>query len=268
MKKWNGILIALISIMIVSGALWASTNWRMYVTPYGGGFAVGDIPYADMKDRLTNISQPSAANAPLLSGGTGVAPKWGSLVLPNYSNIGSIPYGSANNTYANLASGAANTFLRSAGALTAPTWSTTILPNFANIGDIWYASANNTLVPLAAGSNGTILQTTGVAPSYVAKNIHRIASHTFSSSLFTWTLSADEATCYYLMPTVPSTMNTCMIYAPAVAGQTYAVINTAAGNSVQIRVSGQTGIGIATGKNAIVFNSGTDYARVTADQAQ
>jgi len=54
------------------------------------------------------------------------------------------------------------------------------------------------------------------------------------------------------------------LIAPAVAGRRYVVVNQSA-QTITIKKTGGTGVGIATGKAAIVEYVGSDYVRITAD---
>ena len=56
------------------------------------------------------------------------------------------------------------------------------------------------------------------------------------------------------------------IIAPA-ENRAYWVVNGDVTNAVKIKCSGKTGVSIATGKTALVYFNGTDYAKLTADQA-
>ena len=51
---------------------------------------------------------------------------------------------------------------------------------------------------------------------------------------------------------------------PAEVNKLYVIVNTS-GQAITVKVAGQTGIVVASTKNAILMSSGTDIIRVTAD---
>lgn len=169
MKKWTIVLMAVILVVAGAGWLWGSATWRHNVTK---GMTVGDIPYADKSDRLTNLN---------------------------------------------------------------------------------------------AAANGKVLQAAGAAtaPAYVAKNIMRVASHNFATTATKWTLSSDEALCFFLIASNANGAAT--IDAPDVAGTMF-VLRNGSGQSLTLMKSGGTGIAVANAKSALLYHNGTDYVRATADQ--
>jgi hypothetical protein len=133
------------------------------------------------------------------------------------------------------------------------------------VGDIPYADRKNTLKNLNAGAQGTVIQSVGAktAPVYTAKNILRVTSHDFGGAATAWTLSADEALCFYLI--VTNANGAADIIAPHIEGTTYCLRN-ASGQAITLKKSGGTGIAVANGKTATLWHNGSDYVRATADQ--
>jgi len=162
-------------------------------------FVAGDLLYANGTTTIARLADVAVGNA-LISGGVGVAPSWGKIVLTttvsgilpianggtNLSTYvtGDIVYASAANVLNRLADVATGNALISGGVGVAPSWgkinlTTTvsgILP-IANggtnlttyvTGDIVYASATNVLGRLAdvATGNALISGGVGVAPSW------------------------------------------------------------------------------------------------------
>ncbi len=77
-----------------------------------------------------------------------------------------------------------------------------------------------------------------------------------------WTLNAAESICNFLSVTASGSEGA--IIAPDIAGRYY-ILRNAADESVTIKISGGTGVAVATGKTATVIHNGTDYVRITAD---
>lgn len=87
--------------------------------------AIGAIPYASSTTAYTTL--PAVASGSYLrSAGTGTAPVWSTMTLPNAATTGDILYASGSNAIGNLADVAIGSFLASGGAATAPTWSSTL----------------------------------------------------------------------------------------------------------------------------------------------
>lgn len=71
MKRVERLVIGLIIIFLIAGSLYAtSATWKYWVKP---GLTIGDIPYADRTDRLTNLNLGST-NQKLVVGTS--APAW------------------------------------------------------------------------------------------------------------------------------------------------------------------------------------------------
>jgi len=79
-----------------------------------------------------------------------------------------------------------------------------------------------------------------------------------------WTLSSAEAKSVLL--TLASGSGTPSIIDAFSASGAVKIIRNAANVAVTCKMSGQTGVSVASGKTAILMNSGTDYIRVTADE--
>jgi hypothetical protein len=81
-----------------------------------------------------------------------------------------------------------------------------------------------------------------------------------------WEMSTAEAKTTFLSLTSGS--GTSSIIAPASAGKIYIIRNgnaTAAGFTATLKVSGATGVSVASGKTAVVIGTATDFVRVSAD---
>lgn len=92
--------------------------------------------------------------------------------------------------------------------------------------------------------------------------VYGVATHDYGATATAWTLSASEALKRVLIVTNAS--GAADIVAPATAGIGYIVRNTS-GQAITIKKAGQTGITIASAKNAQVVGIGTDFVRVSAD---
>ena len=78
------------------------------------------------------------------------------------------------------------------------------------------------------------------------------------------TLSAAEIKASTLICTGTVDTAGAAIVAPATAGKRYTVVNQTA-QTITIKKTGGTGVGVATTKSAIVEYVGSDYVRITAD---
>ena len=78
-----------------------------------------------------------------------------------------------------------------------------------------------------------------------------------------WTLNAIESVANFLSITGSGSGDA--IIAPDTEGRLY-ILRNASDDTVTIKISGGTGIAVATGKTATVIHNGSDYVRVTADQ--
>ena len=146
-------------------------------------FAIGDLLYADSVSTLARLADVATGRV-LRSGGVGVAPAWGQVVLTtdvtgalpaanggtgqSTYTAGDLLYASGTTTLSRLIDVAAGSYLRSGGVGNAPVWSTTTLPNSATTGDLLYASAANTYSNLADVATGNVLRSggIGVAPAW------------------------------------------------------------------------------------------------------
>jgi hypothetical protein len=108
-------------------------GWTGSLAPARGGtgitsYAIGDLIYASGTTTLAKLAAV-AAGSYLRSAGTGTAPVWSTVTIPNAATIGDIWYGSASNAVSSLAGNTTTTkqFLSQTGtgaASAAPAWAT------------------------------------------------------------------------------------------------------------------------------------------------
>jgi len=120
------------------------------------------------------------AGQPLLSGGSGADPDWGTLSA-SYGGTGAttltdhgVLIGSGTSAITATATGSAGQILRSAGASADPDWTTFTIPATFAQGDVLYASAANTVAGLTKDSNATrYLSNTGSSnnPAWAQVNV-------------------------------------------------------------------------------------------------
>jgi len=129
-----------------------------------------------------------------------------------------------------------------------------------SVGDILYADQTNRMTDLDAGATGTVLQSAGLltAPAYVAKNTMREATiHNFATAAASWTLSSDEALCYYLASTNASGSAT--IRLPTTGGKVFFFRNGSGQNNVL--APGDLTIATATAVEVIYATDLTAYIK-------
>lgn len=161
-------------------------------------YAVGDVLYASTTTALSKLAAIAVGNV-LRSGGVGVAPAWGKVVMttdvsgilpaPNGGTgqgvyaVGDLLYASTTTALSRLADVAVGNVLRAGGVGVAPAWGKAVLttdvsgvlPN-ANggtgtgtysQGDILYASVANTLSKLNIAASGNVLRSgSGIVPAW------------------------------------------------------------------------------------------------------
>jgi len=120
------------------------------------------------------------------------------------------------------------------------------------------ATFTGTIASTATHSGGTYTGSTLTSPAIA----FGVASKVFSAGE-DWTLSASEATAVLL--TLASGSDTPSIIDASSTAGALKIVRNASNVSVTLKVSGQTGVAVASGKTAILINNGTDYIRVTAD---
>ncbi|MFA5452904.1 MAG: hypothetical protein WC248_04985 [Candidatus Methanomethylophilaceae archaeon] len=120
------------------------------------------------------------------------------------------------------------------------------------------ATFTGTIASTATHSGGTYTGSTLTSPAIA----FGVASKVFSAGE-DWTLSASEATAVLL--TLSSGSGTPSIVDAITGEGALKIVRNASNVSVTLKVSGQTGVAVASGKTAILINNGTDYVRVTAD---
>jgi len=89
-----------------------------------------------------------------------------------------------------------------------------------------------------------------------------VVSHNYGAAAVDWTLSAAELYAQTLKVTNASGAVNAVL--PATATNYYLVDNQS-GQALTVKVTGQTGITVASTKRAILWNNGTDVVRITAD---
>lgn len=89
-----------------------------------------------------------------------------------------------------------------------------------------------------------------------------VAAHDYDGGNVTWTLSASEAKALIL--TVTDANTGADIVGVPTAGKIYILAN-ATTQTITIKASGKTGVGVATNKTAVVMGNGTDFVRITGD---
>lgn len=114
-----------------------------------------------------------------------------------------------------------------------------------------------------ASATETLVNKTLTAPAMTSPDItFGVAAKDYAGAHADWTLSAANAKALILSATnADGAVNA---IAPATAGKVFIVYN-GTGQTLTIKVTGQSGVAIANTKTAIVRCNGTDYVRVTAD---
>lgn len=114
---------------------------------------------------------PGTAGLPLLSGGTGADPAYGSIGLVGGGTGASLTASNGGIFYSTASAGAilAGTATASrmllSGASAAPAWSTATWPATTTINQLLYSSAANTVVGLATANSGVLVTSSGGVPS-------------------------------------------------------------------------------------------------------
>lgn len=169
-----------------------------------------------------------------------------------------------------LTSPTINTQVASGGTFNIPTLTTPIIVSlYQDSGRTKLMTmpntASDTLVSLNATqtlTNKTLTTQVSSGGTFTNPTLNFFAAaHEYTTNA-DWTLSASEGSALLLIVTSGSTgVN---IVAPNTTGRMYALRNDTS-QTVTLKKSGGTGISIATGKTAILFHSGSDYVRITAD---
>ena len=94
--------------------------------------------------------------------------------------------------------------------------------------------------------------------------IQPVATHDYGTGHVDWTLSATEQKATVLSLAGQTDTDGAGIIATPTNGKVFVVINATA-QTITIKATGKTGIGVATTKTAIVMGNGTDFVRLTAD---
>ena len=94
--------------------------------------------------------------------------------------------------------------------------------------------------------------------------IQPVATHDYGTGHVDWTLSATEQKATVLSLAGQSDTDGAGIIATPTNGKVFVVINATA-QTITIKATGKTGIGVATTKTAIVMGNGTDFVRLTTD---
>ena len=94
--------------------------------------------------------------------------------------------------------------------------------------------------------------------------IQPVATHDYGTGHVDWTLSATEQKATVLSLAGQTDTDGAGIIATPTNGKVFVVINATA-QTITIKATGKTGIGVATTKTAIVMGNGTDFVRLTTD---
>lgn len=193
-----------------------------------------------------------ASGSYMRSAGTGTAPVWSTLILPNSATTGDLHIATSANTIGNLAAVASGAYLRSAGTSTAPVWSTLVLPNSATTGDLHVATSANTIGNLAAVATGSFLysQGTSTAPVWSTLTIPNAATTgdiPYASASNTLTMLADVAAGSYMRSGGTST---------APVWSTVTLPNAATTNQVMV-ATGTNIFGVATSLAGLTLTTST-----------
>ena len=94
--------------------------------------------------------------------------------------------------------------------------------------------------------------------------IQPVATHDYDTGHVDWTLSATEQKATVLSLAGQTDTDGAGIIATPTNGKVFVVINATA-QTITIKATGKTGIGVATTKTAIVMGNGTDFVRLTTD---
>lgn len=85
----------------------------------------------------------------------------------------------------------------------------------------------------------------------------KVAAHSYGAAHADWTLTDDEAECTILSVTSADAGANAIV--PATNGKVYVVRNTS-GQTITVKASGQTGVGVVNGTIAWLLGNGTDVA--------
>jgi hypothetical protein len=116
--------------------------------------------------------------------------------------------------------------------------------------------------------SGGYFKLAGTAVTATATQINNATAGTFSASSKTfeatdWRLSSTEAKSMILI--LSSGSGTPSIVDPYSSTGAVKIIRNAGNVAITTKMSGQTGVSVASGKTAVLMMTGTDYVRVTAD---
>jgi hypothetical protein len=107
---------------------------------------------------------------------------------------------------------------------------------------------------------GTVLQGLGTTAESVG-----VLSHSFGTAHADKTYtSADLPANNVVLLTLTAADAAANVIVPATVRKVYAVVNTS-GQAITVKVSGKTGIVVASTKTALLTSNGTDVIRLTAD---
>lgn len=120
------------------------------------------------------------------------------------------------------------------------------------------------LTGVATLTNKTLTNPTITSPTITSPNTTQgVSTHSYGTGHADWTLTSAEMASQILTCTGTADAG-CAAIATPTAGKVY-ILSNATGQTVTIKASGQTGVGIANTKTAMVRGNGTDFVRVTAD---
>ncbi len=164
---------------LLSGGAGADPNWGTLGVAYGGTgtttFTIHGVLLGQTAGAIVATSAGTSGQ-PLLSGGAGADPNWGTLGVA-YGGTGAttltihgVLLGQTTGAVTATAAGTALQILQSGGAAADPVWSTATYPATTTINQILYSSSANVIAGLATGNSG-VLVTGGTGIPAIATDI-------------------------------------------------------------------------------------------------
>ena len=122
------------------------------------------------------------------------------------------------------------------------------------------------LTVTANAAIGGTLTVTGATTLNGGLSVGAASNHSYGSAHADWTLSAAENKATLLTTTDDSADQGVNAIATPTAGKLFILKNTC-GQTLTLKASGQTGIAVANDRITFLMGNGTDFIRITADQA-
>ena len=111
-----------------------------------------------------NATVPGTAKQHLKSGGSSANPGWTTATYPDTVPMGAFAYGSAVNTWGNLAPGLEGTLIRM-GTSNTPAWTSATYPSVTAVNRILYSSAENVIGEITTANDGVLVTSAVGIPS-------------------------------------------------------------------------------------------------------